>query len=108
MRQFGQIEGRLRGAARGANTDMDEKELEKLILDVAREFYDRGPGWAQESVVLREVGKRLGVAQDLDRQQAVLTCWHDLFRDGSLSWGYDLDNPSRPWFHFPQPARVSA
>ena len=39
---------------------------------------------------------------DLDLQQAILTCWHDLFRDGALSWGYDLDNPDPPFFHIPE------
>ena len=39
---------------------------------------------------------------DLDIQQAILTCWHDLFREGTLSWGYDLDNPDPPFFHMPE------
>ena len=81
---------------------LDPKVVGELILDVAREYTAKGPGWAQESVVLREVAERLGVAGDVNvsRQQTVLTCWHDLFRDGVLSWGYDIDNPSAPCFHF--------
>ncbi|MGH7171465.1 MAG: hypothetical protein ACRELF_12170 [Gemmataceae bacterium] len=36
-------------------------------------------------------------------EQLILTCWHDLFRLGWLSWGYNLDNPDTPFFHVPQP-----
>jgi len=39
---------------------------------------------------------------DLDLQQAILTCWHDLFREGLLSWGYVLDNTDAPFFHIPE------
>src|SRR5580693_5339983 len=30
------------------------------------------------------------------------TCWHELFQEGTLSWGYDLDNPDAPFFHIPR------
>lgn len=75
-------------------------DLESTILEVARRYYDRGPGFAQESVVLREIAARLS-ADSLAEQQQILTCWHRLFQQGKLSWGYDLDNPNRPFFHFP-------
>jgi hypothetical protein len=80
-------------------------EIEQVIRDVARECYEKGPGYAQEWVVLREVASRVGdrlPGTDVERAQTVLTHWHDLFRRGELSWGYDLDSPNSPWFHFPK------
>lgn len=83
---------------------LDQEHVEKLILDVAKKCYEKGPGYAQEGVVLREVAERLGVpvgGSAVENEQVVLTCWHDLFRAGSLSWGYNIDTPDAPWFHFP-------
>lgn len=83
---------------------MTHDAIEKVILDVANAFSKRGPGWAQEGSVLREVHDRLNPSRptDLKLQQAILTCWHDLFRTGQLSWGFDLDNPNSPFFHVPE------
>lgn len=78
-------------------------ELKDLVLRIAREYTEKGPGWAQDGVVLREVKDRLtsnhGQPLDLKTQQAILNAWHDLFTDKILAWGYDLDNPSSPFFH---------
>lgn len=66
-----------------------------------------GPGYAQQRVVIDEVarqqfnGDRFIAPMDINLQQEILTCWHDLFREGRLSWGYDLDNPDAPFFHIP-------
>jgi hypothetical protein len=82
---------------------LDHDEVESVILEVASECYQKGPGFAQEGVVLREVATRLGVAVGetaIEDEQVILTCWHDLFRKGKLSWGYNIDTPDSPWFHF--------
>ena len=80
--------------------------LKKKVLEVARGYARRGPGYSQQSPVLDEVASAAGGSMyqrlDLDLQQAILTCWHDLFREGILSWGYDLDNPDSPFFHIPE------
>ena len=81
---------------------MDDKDLRNQILDVARKCYDQGPGWAQEMVVLREFAEQHHIGRNVEKQQDGLTCWHDLVRDGELSWGYNIDNPNAPWFHFPK------
>ena len=83
---------------------MSEHDIKQLVLEVAAESFDRGPGWAQEGVVLRAVGERLlaknrGLRQDLGVQQMILNAWHDLFSEKKLAWGYDLDNPGSPFFH---------
>jgi hypothetical protein len=78
---------------------MSAKELKDKLLTIAKTCLDKGPGYAQEYVVLREAADQLKIDSDVKQQQQLLTCWHDLFRDGILSWGYDIDNPTSPFFH---------
>lgn len=78
---------------------MNRTDIENTLLEVASEFCETGPGFAQESVVLRETAKRLNVNRDVKTHQMILDCWQNLFRQGTLNWGYDLDNPSAPFFH---------
>lgn len=84
-------------------TTMTTAELEKALLDIAKEFIEQGPGYSQDTVVLREAIQRLHIGCDLKEQQRLLTAWHDLFRKGTLAWGYDIDNPSTPFFHLVKP-----
>jgi len=76
-------------------------DIRATLQTVIEECLSRGPGYAQEGVVLREVGERLRILGDNAAQQKLLTLWHDLFREGVLSWGYDIDNPNAPFFHKP-------
>jgi hypothetical protein len=78
---------------------MSQKELKDVLLKVVDECIAKGPGYTQESVVLREVVDRLNLHENLVEQQQLLTVWHNLFREGELSWGYDVDNPNAPFFH---------
>lgn len=80
---------------------MEYQDLKKLVFETAKDLAERGYGWAQESVVLREVADRLQLGEQLPPQQDMLTAWHDLFLEGKLSWGYDLDTPNAPFFHVP-------
>jgi hypothetical protein len=80
---------------------MSREDTKKWILEVAKEIIEKnGSSFAQEQIVLRIVADRLKMKGDQDREQFLLTCWNELFRDGTLSWGFNIDNPSRPWFHF--------
>jgi hypothetical protein len=89
------------------NSKPTYSELRELLLETAEELYQKGPGWAQEMVVLDEAFKKIGGQYKNDRydetQQRLLTCWHDLFRNGELSWGWNLENPNWPFFHLPPP-----
>ena len=82
---------------------MSEPEVKELVWQVASQSFERGPGWAQEGVVLRAIRDRIGRGHgdrlDLQTQQAILNAWHDLFLEKKLAWGYDLDNPDSPFFH---------
>lgn len=70
-------------------------------MSIAEEALQLGPGYAQEGFVLAEAAKKLGVRQNLSAEQDILTEWQNLFREGNLAWGYNLDNPSAPFFHKP-------
>ena len=78
---------------------MSNDELKQQLLTIAEECLAKGPGYSQEGVVIREATQRLQLRNNLPMQQKLLTCWHDLFREGPLSWGYDVDNPGSPFFH---------
>jgi hypothetical protein len=83
---------------------MSYQELLELVFTVAKEMVRKGPGWAQQRVVLGEVANRVRDGlKDEQVQQRILTCWHDLFRQGRLSWGYNINNPDAPFYHIPEP-----
>jgi hypothetical protein len=82
---------------------MNYQELRKKMLEAAKRCAARGPGYATQRIVLDEArswfGDYYNLPPDLTTEQAILTCWHDLFRDGELAWGHNLDNPDAPFFH---------
>jgi hypothetical protein len=84
---------------------IDLKVLKQKVLEAANRSARRGSSYAQQRVVFDEIASAFGGGMhtrlDLDLQQAILTCWNDLFLDGTLSCGYDLDNPGPPFFHIP-------
>lgn len=78
----------------------ETKAMKDVLLETALECYRRGPSWAQELVVLNKTAKKLGIMANIRLQQELLNLWQGLFRDGHLVWGYDVGNPSHPYFHF--------
>ncbi len=74
------------------------KHLMDQLRRIAIECDSKGPGYAQEGVVLREAKQRLS-PKSLAEQQQILEAWQRLFVEGELSWGYNLDNPGSPFFH---------
>jgi hypothetical protein len=83
----------------------DYEAMKQKVLEAAKECARQGPGYSQQRPVFDLVASAatggFHRTLDLQRQQAILTCWHDLFREGALSWGYNLDNPDSPFFHVP-------
>ena len=82
---------------------IEYEDLKRKILEAAQECARQGPGYSQQRPVFDKVAESFGGGHysqpALEVQQAILTCWHDLFREGDLSWGHDLDNPDAPFFH---------
>jgi len=60
---------------------------------------DSSNGSLQQGSILQELQKRLGWSQPIELQQAILTSWYDLFRNGVLSWGFNLSNTEPPFCH---------
>ena len=91
--------------SKAKSTELTYAELRQKVFETAKDLYQRGPGWAQEAVVLDEVFKQTGGQYRNNRydelQQRILTCWHDLFLTGDLSWGLNLDNTNAPFYHIP-------
>jgi hypothetical protein len=81
-------------------------DIRSTILDVIAEQFARYSGNLQSGSVLNDVAGRLQVYSP-ELQQAILTAFHDLFRTGYLAWGYDLANPSPPYFHVTEQGRRS-
>lgn len=56
----------------------------------------------QHGSVLEKASQRLGIrgASQKGQQELLLTAWYDLFREGVLSWGSDLNNDKFPFCHF--------
>lgn len=82
----------------GNEMNLSEEELIEGLLSIASQHVLRGPGYAQEGVVLRQARNEFG-PKTLAHEQRILEAWQRLFIDGELSWGYDLDTPSAPFFH---------
>jgi hypothetical protein len=65
---------------------IDHNALKQRVLKAAKECAERGASYSQQTAVLGEVASALGgnlhTQLDPDLQQVILTCWHDLFRDG--------------------------
>ncbi len=83
---------------------MSSPDIRSMLLEIIAEkdAYiqgDRTRGSLQQGSVLQEVQQRLGRSQPFEMQQAILTCWYDLFRTGILAWGYDLCNTDQPFCH---------
>ena len=80
--------------------EVNAAQLKEVLLEIATDCVSQGPGFAQEPVVIREAVEKLDISHDLVAQQELLTAWHDLFREGVLSWGYDANNSAAPFYHF--------
>lgn len=52
----------------------------------------------QTNMIFSEIGRRIKLGGH-NSEQTVLTVWNDLFRNGYLSWGFNLNNPNPPFFH---------
>src|SRR6266700_2927934 len=84
---------------------MDENQIRSILLQVVNELAHSGSGF-QQGVVLQQAAQRLGIFNGrIEAQQALLTMWHDLFRNGHLAWGYNIGNPNPPFCHLTETGR---
>ena len=78
------------------------QEIRRILLEVINEHETDD---MQSGTVLGKAQDRLGIRNDLEMEQALLTFWNDLFRNGYLSWGYNLCNPDPPFCHLTEQGR---
>lgn len=83
---------------------MNGQAIRATFLEVLAEYEGMGSGYFQSEPVLKEVSRRLNARQRTD-QQAILTLFSDLFRNGQLAWGVDLANPNAPFMHLTEVGR---
>jgi hypothetical protein len=83
---------------------IDGQQLRKVLLEVIDEQSKRGSS-LQSVPVLRDASDRLGIRNNEEKEQALLTYWYDLFRTGYLSWGYNIPNPNPPFCHLTEQGR---
>ena len=72
-------------------------DIRKVLLEVVEELSREGH--FQQTFVLSEAANRLGIRNQDDLEQALLTAWYDQFREGHLAWGCNLNNPNPPFCH---------
>lgn len=83
------------------------QKMKQVLFEVIEEFSKKGPGFFQSGSILHESANRLGILRNQSQEQALLTLWNDLFRQGLLSWGYDLSNADPPFCHITDHGRES-
>jgi len=78
-------------------TRLSGADIRKVLLEVVEEYSKKGS--FEQLSVLNEVANKLGIRNQTDLEQALLTAWYDQFREGHLAWGYNLANPNPPFCH---------
>lgn len=74
------------------------RSMQEVLLAVISEHAERG-GSLDSNSVLKDAARQLKSLGVLESDQALLTLWHDQFRNGRLAWGYNLQNNGPPFFH---------
>ena len=80
------------------------QQIRKALLEAIDKYANSGPS-LQANSIFTEIRSKLNIDFNPDVEQAILTFWHDLFRMGYIAWGYNLSNPSPPFFHLTEQGR---
>ena len=84
---------------------MDENQIRSVLLQAVNNLAHSGATF-QQGAVLQQAAQRLGIRSGrIEDQQELLTMWHDLFRNGHLAWGFNIDNPNPPFCHLTETGR---
>jgi hypothetical protein len=82
------------------------QELRQALLDAVNDVGRCDTSSFQTGVILRRVADKLGIRDNLKAEQALLTMWHDLFRQGMIAWGYNISNSQPPFCHLTEQGRA--
>jgi hypothetical protein len=77
-----------------------EHDIRAVLLDVVNRRDPKGDQSRnlQSRPILTEAADILKFTYDREKEQALLTQFHDLFRTGYLAWGLNLSNADPPFF----------
>ncbi len=80
---------------------MDENVVRSALIEEADRLSRQDDYTLQATQVLVRVSNTLGIRGVARRaeQQLLLTIWGDLFREGIIAWGADIDNMNPPFCH---------
>ena len=88
---------------------MDVQMIRGVLMETVEELLRVHDNTLSQLQVLGRVSKRLGIGgpspQMKEEQRALLTVWYDLFLEGIMSWGADIDNPNPPFCHLTERGR---
>jgi hypothetical protein len=85
---------------------MDDEELRHLVLDVIQR-HALEQGAFNSKRILDDVESYCRQNRIPLDDQALLTFFYDLFRNGYPSWGLNLNNPDPPWCHLTSQGRAA-
>ena len=77
---------------------MDINEIRKTLLEIIKIESESYGSYISEDSVIGAVKNKHGLLT-IEEQQAILSVYGDLFRNGILWWGYDLNNFKLPFLH---------
>lgn len=73
-------------------------DIRRVVLEIVGTYAGENSN-LQSGTVVRDACRKLGVEGNRDAERAVLTVFHDLFRNGYLAWGFDANNTDPPFCH---------
>jgi hypothetical protein len=80
--------------------------MRQIFLEIVAQFA-RAPNMALSSrTLLVEVRDRVSREGPYD-MTALMTLWSDMFRQGVLGWGFNVDNSDPPWLHITERGRIT-
>ena len=80
--------------------------MRQALLEAVNAASRRDASNFQTSVILGDAVDRLRIRDNLKEEQALLTMWHDLFRQGIVAWGYNIRNSQPPFCHLTDQGRM--
>lgn len=86
-------------------TQIDGARIREALLQAIANHEKKGSQFQSRSV-LEDAASALGIRGDRQLEQALLSVFSDLFRQGLLMWGYNIDNAGPPFMHLAEHGRA--
>lgn len=78
-----------------------DSEIIKVFNEELLRIKNYDPTSLRPHVFIGNVKTKLGIDRDFEKEQLILTLFHDLYRKGFISWGLNVGNDYLPeYFHF--------